>query len=83
MFIDSLGPYPVGSLVRLDNNEIGLVIKVDAKDPSLADIKLIFDSAGNTVQDQPLLYIRPENPRRIIAEVDPASKGLEVTDFID
>jgi len=83
MFIDSLGPYPVGSLVRLDKNEIGLVIKVDAKDPSLADIKLIFDSAGNTVQDQPLLYIRPENPRRIIAEVDPASKGLEVTDFID
>lgn len=83
MFIDSLGPYPVGSLVRLDSNEIGLVIKVDAKDPSLADIKLIFDSVGNQVQDQPLLYIRPETERSIIAEVDPASKGLEVTDFLD
>ena len=83
MFIDSLGPYPVGSLVRLDTNEIGLVIKVDAKDPNLADIKMIFDDAGNMVQDSPLLYIRPDNPRRIIAEVDPASKGLEVTDFLD
>ena len=83
MFIDSLGPYPVGSLVRLDTNEIGLVIKVDAKDPNLADIKMIFDGAGNMVQDSPLLYIRPDNPRRIIAEVDPASKGLEVTDFLD
>ncbi len=83
MFIDSLGPYPVGSLVRLDSNEIGLVIKVDAKDPSLADIKLIFDAAGNQVQEQQYLDIRPDQPRRIIAEVDPASKGLEVTDFLD
>jgi putative nucleotidyltransferase with HDIG domain len=82
-FIESLGPYPVGSLVRLDSNEIGLVIKVDAKDPSLADIKVIFDAAGTILDEAPILYIRPDKPRQIIAEVDPASKGLEVTDFLD
>lgn len=82
-FIVSLGPYPVGSLVRLDSNEIGLVTKVDSKDPSLADIKIMFDATGNRI-DQPLtLFIRPDKPRRIITEVDPASKGLDVTDFLD
>lgn len=82
-FIVSLGPYPVGSLVRLDSNEIGLVTKVDSKDPSLADIKIMFDATGNRI-DQPLtLFIRPDKPRRIIAEVDPTTKGLDVTDFLD
>lgn len=82
-FIASLGPYPVGSLVRLDTNEIGLVVKVDAQDPSLADIKLIFDHAGNLVQETTYRYIRPEGTCRIIAEVDPVSKGMEVSDFLD
>jgi len=82
-FIDSLGPYPVGSLVRLDTNEIGLVTKVDAKDPSLADIKLIFDRRGDKVWDGQIQFIRPDQQRRIVAEVDPVSKGLEVADFLD
>lgn len=82
-FIASLGPYPVGSLVRLDTNEIGLVVKVDAQDPSLADIKLIFDHGGNLVQETTYRYIRPEGTCRIIAEVDPASKGMEVSEFLD
>jgi putative nucleotidyltransferase with HDIG domain len=83
LFVESLGPYPVGSLVRLDSNEIGLVVKVDAKDPSLADIKVIFDAAGQMLDETTTLLIRPDMPRKIIAEVDPASKGLEVTDFLD
>lgn len=82
-FIMSLGPYPVGSLVRLDSNEIGLVIKVDSKDPSLADIKIIFDATGKSIDGPLTLAIRPEKPRRIVAEVDPAGKGLDVTDFLD
>ncbi|MDT8442196.1 MAG: HD domain-containing protein [Desulfuromonadales bacterium] len=82
-FTASLGPYPVGSLVRLDNNEIGLVVRVDTKDPSLADIKILFDQAGS-MHDKPfLIALNPAQPRRIIAEVDPQSKGIDVTDFFD
>ncbi len=80
-FIESLGPYPVGSLVRLDNNEIGLVIKVDTKDPSLADIKMLFDRNGNILEEPYMLQISPVQPRRIVAEVDPHTKGIDVTDF--
>jgi len=82
-FIASLGPYPVGSLVRLDTNEIGLVTKVDAKDPSLADIKLIFDHSGALVRESTYRYIRPTGTCRIIAEVDPVTKGMDVADFLD
>jgi len=83
-FIVSLGPYPVGSLVRLDNNEIGLVIKVDTADPSLADIKILFDTAGQLLDALYLLQLDPAKTfRHIVAEVDPQSKGIEVTDFFN
>ncbi|HKL25174.1 MAG TPA: HD domain-containing phosphohydrolase [Desulfuromonadales bacterium] len=82
-FIVSLGPFPVGSLVRLDTNEIGLVTKVDAKDPSLADIKLLFDPSGDLVRETTYRYIRPTGTCRIVAEVDPVTKGMDVADFLD
>lgn len=82
-FVTSLGPYPVGSLVRLDNNEIGLVVKVDTTDPSLADIKVIFDASGQLFGEPYRLHLGPNQPRRIVAEVDPFSKGIDVVDFLD
>ena len=82
-FVASLGPYPVGSLVRLDNNEIGLVIKVDIQDPSLAEIKILFNPAGALIEEPFMLNLHPNQPRRIIAEVDPHSKGIDVTDFFN
>ena len=82
-FVDSLGAYPVGSLVRLDNNEIGLVTKVDTHDTSLVDLKIIFNPAG-TLLDEPFrMQLHPNQARRIVAEVDPHTKGIDVTDFFD
>jgi putative nucleotidyltransferase with HDIG domain len=82
-FVDSLGAYPVGSLVRLDNNEIGLVIKVDTHDTSLVDIKIIFNPAGTLLEEPFVMQLRPNQTRLIIAEVDPHTKGIDVTDFFD
>lgn len=82
-FVASLGPYPVGSLVRLDDNEIGLVVKVDPTDPSLADIKIIFNATGQLLGEPYRLHLSPNQPRRIVAEVDPFSKGIDVVDYLD
>ena len=82
-FVESLGAYPVGSLVRLDNNEIGLVTKVDTQDTSLVDIKVLFNPAGALLEEPFRIQLRPNQPRRIIAEVDPQTKNIDVTDFFD
>ena len=82
-FITSLGPYPVGSLVRLDNNEIGLVIKVDTRNTSLVDIKMLFNPDGTLLEEPFMIHLHPNQARRIIAEVDPHTKGIDVTDFFD
>jgi HD-GYP domain-containing protein (c-di-GMP phosphodiesterase class II) len=82
-FIKSLGPYPVGSLVRLDNNEIGLVTKVDTQDTNLVDIKVLFNPAGTLLEEPFRMQLHPNQTRRIVAEVDPLTKGVDVTDFFD
>lgn len=82
-FIASLGPYPVGSLVRLDSNEVGLVVKVDTSDPSLAEIKVLFDAAGQLLTEPHRIHLGPTQPSKIVAEVDPFTKGIDVVDYLD
>lgn len=82
-FATALGPYPVGSLVRLDNNEIGLVVKVDTNNPSLAEIKLLFQADGQQCGEPYRINLGPSQPRKIVAEVDPQSKGIDVVDYLD
>lgn len=82
-FVTSLGPYPVGSLVRLDSGEVGLVIWVDVTDPDTVRLKILFDGQGTRLSDPPHIELRGPEARRIVAEVNPVSKGINVTDHFD
>jgi putative nucleotidyltransferase with HDIG domain len=82
-FVASLGTYPVGSLVRLDTGEIGLVVWVDTRDPDSVQLKILIDQNGALLPEPRRLDLPGAESRRIIAEVDPFSKGIEVTDYLD
>lgn len=82
-FADSLGTYPVGSLVRLDTNEIGLVVWTDTSDPDSVRLKILFDADGRPCESPRRLDLLGADARRIVAEVDPTSKGIDVPDYLD
>jgi hypothetical protein len=82
-FVASLGTYPVGSLVRLDSGEIGLVVWVDTKDPDSVRVKILFDQNGTLLAEPRRIDLQGSDSRRIISEVDPFTKGIEVTDYLD
>jgi len=82
-FVTSLGPFPVGSLVRLDSNEIGLVVWVDTKDPDSVRIKILFDESGNLLAQPRRVDLLGHDSRRIVSEVDPFSKGIDITEYLD
>jgi HD-GYP domain-containing protein (c-di-GMP phosphodiesterase class II) len=82
-FIASLGTYPVGSLVRLDSNEIGLVVWVDTHDPDSVRLKILFDENGERLAVPARLTLIGKKAHRIVAEVDPFVKGVDVTDYFD
>jgi putative nucleotidyltransferase with HDIG domain len=80
-FILSLGTYPVGTLVRLDSNEIGLVVKVEVYEREAIKLKILFDSSGSKLTELPLVELVNAETARIVGEVDPFNKGVDVTEY--
>ncbi len=54
-FLSFITPYPLGSFVLLNNNEIGRVVKTYEDQPLRPVVEIFFDSEGKP----------PENPKRI------------------
>lgn len=80
-FVASLGAYPVGTLVRLDTNEIGLVVKVEVYEREAVKLKILFDSSGIKLNAPPIVELLNAETARIVGEVDPFSKGVDVTEY--
>jgi len=71
----------VGTLVRLDSNEIGLVVKVEVQGREAVKLKILFDSSGSKLTTLPLIELVNAETARIIGEVDPLTKGVDVTEY--
>lgn len=50
-------PYPLGTQVRLTNNEVAVVVEQNPGNPLLPTVRMIKDSTGNDVGDGGDLYI--------------------------
>jgi hypothetical protein len=80
-----MGKYPVGTLVRLDNNEIAVVFRPNPADSDAPEVKVVIDPAGNV-----LLEGRKENLVRsdgtryasIVSTVDPLLKNIDVAGYV-
>ncbi len=82
-FTDMIGIYPVGTLVRLSTNDIGVVTKVSDENPAKPVIKVIVDAAGDKVIPPRVLDLSTEadEDSEIIATVNPASIGFVAGEF--
>ena len=81
-FILSLGSYPVGTMVRLDSNEIALVVDADQSNPKDLKIKVLVDESGKHLVIPRVQHIREQEADRIVAEVDPLAKRINIAEFI-
>ncbi len=81
-FIKALGIYPVGSVVRFDTNEIGIVTKINDTDPLRPSVKLIMDENGGTINKIEEVSLDEKDPsthrykRTIAGTVGTAQQGL-------
>ncbi|MDY0269263.1 HD-GYP domain-containing protein [Trichloromonas sp.] len=78
-----LGPYPVGSLVRLDSNELAVVTRVGRQEENSIDLKIITTGNGDKLPQPIPATLNDAEIKRIVAEVDPVGRNIEVTDYFD
>jgi putative nucleotidyltransferase with HDIG domain len=76
-----MGPYPVGTVVRLDNNEIAVVYRPNQKQSESPKVKIVMDRMGKRL-DVPLRRKLVEEDgtiyAKIVAVVDPLVKNIDV-----
>ena len=81
-FVNLMGLFPVGTLVRLNTEEVGVVTQTHPEDPFRPQVKLILDRTG-AAYEAPLLTNtwdrddRGEFPRDVVEAVDGPEVGID------
>jgi putative nucleotidyltransferase with HDIG domain len=86
-FVNLMGLFPVGNLVRLNTGEIAVVTAEHPDDPFRPQVKIIVDAAGQSIEDPPLANTwerddRGEHPRAVVEAVDPDELGVDPLTFL-
>ena len=81
-FINLMGIFPVGTLVRLTSGEVAVVTHEHPSDPFRPQVKVLQDAEGRTLEDPPLLNTwetdgRGEFRHAVVEAVDPEGVGID------
>ena len=81
-FVQLIGIYPVGNLVRLDTGEIAVVLKVHAPDPYRPQVRVLFDRHGKRLELTHDVNLWESDgaegrPSSIVAPLDPADYQID------
>ena len=80
LFASALGVFPVGSLVRLTDHSVGVVVRPGI-DPFAPVVRLSFDADGNELAHRPDVDLSQTN-ERIVEVIAPESLNTRVADRI-
>lgn len=80
-FVEMMGRYPVGTLVRLDTNEVAIVYRPNPLDEEAPLVRVLFEENGTRLRvprEQALVDSEGICYARIVAVVDPLLKNVDV-----
>ena len=86
-FVNLMGLFPVGNLVRLSTEELAVVTAEHPTDPFRPQVKIISDKLGEKLEE-PLLVntwerdSRGEHLRAVVEAVDPESLGIDPLQYL-
>ena len=76
-----MGVYPVGSVVRLDNGETGVVYLANPQKPLLPIVSVVLDAEG-TKRPLKMVDLGRDGAPRIAACLDPVRSGINCAEVI-
>jgi putative nucleotidyltransferase with HDIG domain len=86
-FINLIGLYPVGTLVRLNTEQIGVVTHEHPADPFRPQVKIVRDRDGGQLEESPVVNTWEPDGRgdyswAVIEAVDPDAAGVDPLQYI-
>jgi HD-GYP domain-containing protein (c-di-GMP phosphodiesterase class II) len=81
-FVNLIGLFPIGTIVRLNTEEIGVVTAEHPEDPFRPQVKVLFSPRGERLEEAVLANTwerdwRGDFPRAVVEAVDPDSVDLD------
>jgi putative nucleotidyltransferase with HDIG domain len=81
-FINLIGLFPVGTLVRLNTDEVGVVTREHPTDPFRPQVKVLLDSVGTRIEEPMLVNTWEPDSRgdftyAVVEAVDPDAVQIE------
>jgi cyclic di-GMP phosphodiesterase len=81
-FVNLMGLFPVGNLVRLSTDELAVVTVEHPTDPFRPQVKIIADAKGERLEEPILVNTwerdgAGEHPRAVVEAVDPDTVDLD------
>ena len=71
VFLESMGIYPIGSIVQLNNSAIGRVVETHSEAPLRPTVELIIDEYGNKLGEREVVDLLTKKGTFIVKAVDP------------
>ena len=83
-FIQCLGIYPVGCVVRLNTGDIGVVISVNHETLHRPRLRMVYDRRSRRVLGRSLVDLTGEDAsdRDIVKVLDPSPLGIQPADYL-
>ncbi|MFH1096692.1 MAG: HD-GYP domain-containing protein [Candidatus Desantisbacteria bacterium] len=69
-FVESVSIYPLGSLIKLNTEEIGMVVKINRKAIVRPTIRILFDSSGNILEEPLNIDLIKDRERFVVSAID-------------
>lgn len=83
MFIKCMGVYPTGSLVKLNNGMLAIVISQTPGHPLKPMVQVIYNSKNFCyVQPRMLDLLKPMHDEKILSYEDPGKYGIDINAFL-
>ena len=81
-FVNMMGLYPVGNLVRLTTDELAVVTAEHPSDPFRPQVKILTNAMGEMLEESFLANTwerdgRGEHPRAVVEAIDPESVNID------
>jgi len=84
-FVEMMGKYPVGTLVRLDTNEVAVVYRPNPLDDEAPMVRILIEGDGSRLRvprEQSLVEQSGSRYASVVAVVDPLLKNIDVGKFV-